>query len=783
MDTDPVCGMSVAPNAANSLEHQNTRYYFCCQGCLAKFRADPERYLTPAPSPLAAATATATTAAAAAGPPPAPSADDAIYTCPMHPEIRHVGAGSCPICGMALEPMVATLVEDHAELDDMTRRFGIAVGLTLPVLILGMGDMLPVLELRRWLAPTIADWLQALLATLVVWGAGWPLLVRAWQSFRSGRLNMFSLIGLGTLAAWGFSALALLFPQLLPPAFKTNGAAPLYFESAAMITTLVLLGQMLELRARARTGSAIRALLALAPDSALRIDADGSEHSVPLQQVHVGDRLRVRPGDKLPVDGALLEGRSSVDESMLSGEPMPVEKLPGAKLKAGTLNQTGSFIMRAEQVGSETMLAQIVRMVSDAGRSRAPIQKLADRVAGWFVPAVIGCALITFAVWAAAGPAPAMAHALVAAVAVLIIACPCALGLATPISIMVGIGRGAQQGVLIKDAEALQLMERVDTVVLDKTGTLTEGRPQVQRVVAAAPYRESDVLAYGAALERASEHPLARAILSHAAGHAAPELAVTGFESVTGQGVRGVVAGVEAAFGNEALLRSCGVELPGSPGAPASDPALSTARAAGETLMFLALKGSYAGFIGVADPVKPHAQQAVAQLKAQGLRLVLLTGDNAAAATVVARFTGIDDVQAGVMPQDKFRHIQALQQQGRVVAMAGDGINDAPALAQADVGIAMGTGTDIAMNSARIVLLRGDLRGILTARRLSRRTMRNIRQNLFFAFIYNSVGVPLAAGVLYPAFGLLLSPMIASAAMAASSVSVIANALRLRAAR
>jgi heavy metal translocating P-type ATPase len=781
--------MGVAPNPANSLEHQGTRYYFCCQGCLGKFRADPERYLTPAPPPLAASAASAATTTAAAGSQLAPATDDAIYTCPMHPEIRNVGAGSCPICGMALEPVVATLAEDHAELDDMARRLGIGTALTLPVLVLGMGGMLPVLELRRWLAPAIADWPQALLATLVVWGAGWPLLERAWQSFRSGRLNMFSLIGLGTLAAWGFSALALLFPQLLPPTFKINGAAPLYFESAAMITTLVLLGQVLELRARARTGDAIRSLLALAPSSAVRIDPDGSEHSVPLQHVQVGDRLRVRPGEKLPVDGALLEGRSSVDESMLSGEPMPVEKLPGSKLKAGTLNQLGSFIMRAEQVGSQTLLAQIVRMVSDAGRSRAPIQKLADRVAGWFVPAVIGCAIITFAVWASVGPAPAMAHALVAAVAVLIIACPCALGLATPISITVGIGRAAQQGVLIKDAEALQLMERVDTIVLDKTGTLTEGQPRVQRVIAAAPYRESDVLAYGAALERASEHPLARAILEHAAAHAAAELAVTGFESVTGQGVRGVVAGVEAAFGNEALLRSCGVELPGSPASTAStastasDAALSAARAAGETLMFLALGRSYAGFIGVADPVKPHAQQAVAQLKAQGLRLVLLTGDNAAAATMVARFTGIDDVQAGVMPQDKYRHVQALQQQGHVVAMAGDGINDAPALAQADVGIAMGTGTDIAMNSARIVLLRGDLRGILTARRLSRRTMRNIRQNLCFAFVYNSLGVPLAAGVLYPAFGLLLSPMIASAAMAASSVSVIANALRLRAAR
>jgi len=769
MHTDPVCGMTVAPDDAMSFEYQGTRYYFCCQGCLTKFRADPGRYLQPASSARAAG------GDVAAAPAHTPAADDVLYTCPMHPEVRKVGPGTCPICGMALEAVVATLAQDHAELDDMTRRFGIAVALALPVLVLGMSEMVPALNLQPWLAAATAAWLQALLATPVVWGAGWPLFVRAWHSFRSRRLNMFSLIGLGTGAAWSFSAVALLFPALLPQAFKTHGAAPLYFDSAAMITTLVLLGQVLELRARSRTSSAIRSLLALAPNSAVRIEADGREQTVPLDQVHAGDRLRVRPGEKLPVDGEVLEGRSSVDESMISGEAMPVEKMPGSKLRAGTLNQSGAFIMRAEQVGSETLLAQIVRMVGDAGRSRAPIQRLADRVSAWFVPAVIACAIIAFAIWATVGPPPALAHALVAAVAVLIIACPCALGLATPISIMVGVGRSAQQGVLIKDAEALQLMEQVDTIVLDKTGTLTEGRPRVMRVVAAPPFHSVDVLAYGAALERASEHPLARAILEHAAEQAAPDLQVTRFDSVTGQGVRGAVAGVEAAFGNEALMRACGVEL------PSSDPAVSAARAAGETLMFLALKARYTGFISVADSVKPHAQQAVAELKAEGLRVVLLTGDNAAAAAVVARFTGIDEVQAGVLPQDKYRRIQALQQQGRVVAMAGDGINDAPALAQAQVGIAMGTGTDIAMNSARIVLVKGDLRGILQARRLSRRTMRNIRQNLFFAFVYNIIGVPLAAGVLYPRFGLLLSPMIASAAMALSSVSVIANALRLRA--
>jgi P-type Cu2+ transporter len=758
MHTDPVCGMTVAADGTRSFEYLRTRYYFCSQSCLAKFRTQPDKYLQPAAPAHEAA------------------ADDVLYTCPMHPEVRTRGPGACPICGMALQPLVTSLVEEHGELDDMTRRFGIAVILTLPVLLLGISDMLPALKLQRWLAPATAGWLQALLATPVVWGAGWPLLVRAWHSFRSLQLNMFSLIGLGTGTAWLFSAIALLFPQLLPPAFKMHGAAPLYFESAAMITTLVLLGQVLELRARSRTGSAIRSLLALAPTSAVRIDADGHEHSVPLEQVRAGDRLRLRPGEKLPVDGEVLEGRSSVDESMISGEAMPVEKTPGSKLKAGTLNQTGSFIMRAEQVGSETLLAQIVRMVSDAARSRAPIQQLADRVSGWFVPAVIGCAMVAAAIWAILGPAPALAHALVVAVTVLIIACPCALGLATPISIMVGIGRGAQQGVLIKDAQALQLMEQVDTIVLDKTGTLTEGRPQVQRVIAAPAFHDTDVLAYGAALERASEHPLARAILQHAAAHAAPELAVTRFESVTGLGVRAEVAGVEALFGNEGLMTSCAIEI------PVSDPALSAARAAGETLIFLAINHAYAGFISVTDAVKPHAQQAVAQLRAEGLRIVLLTGDNAAAAAVVARFTGIDEVQAGVLPQDKYRHIQALQQQGRMVAMAGDGINDAPALAQAQVGIAMGTGTDIAMNSARIVLVKGDLRGILQARRLSRRTMRNIRQNLLFAFVYNFIGVPVAAGALYPAFGLLLNPMIAGAAMALSSVSVIANALRLRAA-
>jgi heavy metal translocating P-type ATPase len=657
----------------------------------------------------------------------------------------------------------------------MTRRLWVSAALTLPLFVVTMSELVPGLNLHHWFGTALFNWTQGALGTPVVLWAGWPFFTRAWASFRTWQLNMFSLVGLGTGAAWFFSVIALLWPELLPVAFKMNGVAPLYFEAAAAITTLVLLGQVLELRARSRTTAAVKSLLALTPDTALRIHADGSEEEVHLDQVRVGEILRVKPGDKVPVDGLITEGRSNIDESMLTGEPMPAEKTTGSRVTAGTVNQTGSFLMRADQVGAGTLLSQIVRMVSEASRTRAPIQQLTDQVSAWFVPAVIGIAVVAFIAWAVLGPAPAMAYGLVVAVSVLIIACPCALGLATPISIMVGVGRGAQEGVLIKDAQALELMEKVDTIVIDKTGTLTEGKPKVQRVVATAGMESATVLGWCAALEELSEHPLARAITEHAKAQSAPTLRVEGFESITGKGVLGRVEGRNLALGNAALMQQVGADTV----AVAAD--VAAVRAAGETVMFLAVDGRFAGFIGVADPIKPTTRQAIAELKASGLHIVVVTGDNAATAAAVARQVGIDDVQAEVMPEDKYRQVQALQRAGRIVAMAGDGINDAPALAQANVGIAMGTGTDIAMNSARIVLVKGDLTGIARARSLSQRTMRNIRQNLFFAFVYNFIGVPVAAGVLYPAFGIVLSPMIASAAMALSSVSVIANALRLRA--
>jgi len=707
----------------------------------------------------------------------------ALYTCPMHPQVRAAAPGACPLCGMALEPVVATLAQDTSELDDMTRRLRLGVVLTLPVLLLGMGGMVPALHLQRWLAPATAAWLQALLATPVVFGAGWPLLVRAWDSFRSARLNMFSLIGLGTGAAWSFSAVALLFPALLPQAFKTDGAAPLYFESAAMITTLVLLGQVLELRARSRTGSAIRSLLALAPNSAVRIEADGREHSVPLERVHRGDRLRVRPGEKLPVDGALLEGRSSVDESMISGEAIPVEKVPGARVTGATVNGTGSLVMRAERVGSETLLAQIVRMVGEAQRSRAPIQKLADVVAGYFVPIVIGISALTFVIWALWGPAPRLAHALVNAVAVLIIACPCALGLATPMSIMVAMGRGASLGVLFKNAEAIELLRKVDTLVVDKTGTLTEGKPRLVAVEPAAGFDASELLRLAATLERASEHPLAAAIVKGAEDRGVSlgvgagvggSASVEAFESLTGRGVRGRVGDRAVALGAAKLLE----EMHADAGALAAK--AESLRADGQTVMFVLVDEKIAGLIAVADPIKETTPEAIRRLHADGIRIVMLTGDSRTTADSVARKLQIDDVVAEVLPQEKAGVVKRLQGEGRIVAMAGDGINDAPALAQAQVGIAMGTGTDVAMESAAVTLIKGDLRGIVRARALSRATMSNIKQNLFFAFVYNSVGVPIAAGILYPFLGLLLSPMIAAAAMSFSSVSVISNALRLR---
>ena len=757
--TDPVCGMRVAANPEKMVEYQGTTYYFCSTKCVTKFRADPTSYLDKSSTKAA----------------PASTADQgAIYTCPMHPEVRQVGPGNCPICGMALEPLLATAEEDTSELDDMTRRFKVSVALSLPLLLISMSDLIPALNLHHMIGVNAFNWLQAALATPVVLWGGWPFMQRAWSSFKTWKLNMFSLIGLGVAAAYLFSLVALLFPQALPAAFKMNGMVPLYFEAAAVIVALVLLGQVLELRARARTNSAVKALLALAPNTAIRVKPDGSEEEVHLDLVQVGDILRVKPGANIPVDGEVVEGKSSVDESMLTGEPIPVEKQAGSKATAGTVNQTGSFLLRAEKVGAETLLSQIVQLVNQASRSRAPIQKLADQVSAWFVPAVITIAVIAFSIWAVVGPTPALANALVVAVSVLIIACPCALGLATPISIMVGIGRGAGAGVLIKDAEGLELMGKVDTLVIDKTGTLTEGKPKVQQVVAAAGFDQADVLMHAAALEKMSEHPLAQAIVSHALEKKSAMPAVDHFESITGKGVRGQINGRKAALGNLRMMQDENIDT------SLSEADAQRLRESGQTVMFVSIGSQLAGLVSVADPIKDSTREAIALLKQSGLHIVVVTGDNATTAAAVAKQLGIDDVKAEVLPEDKFRHVQELQKQGRIVAMAGDGVNDAPALTQADVGIAMGTGTDVAMNSARIVLVKGDLRGIAKARLLSQHTMRNIRQNLFFAFIYNFLGVPIAAGILYPWFGILLSPMIASAAMSLSSVSVIGNALRLR---
>jgi len=756
-ETDPVCGMKVAANPAKTVEHQGRHYFFCSQRCIDKFRVSPTQYL-----------AAASPAAVPAG------STDVIYTCPMHPQIRQAGPGNCPICGMALEPLDAAADTDDTELRDMTRRFWVSVGLTAPLLAVTMSELVPGVDLQHRVGGEIFNWSQAILATPVVLWGGWPFFERAWASFKSWHLNMFSLIGLGTGAAFLFSVVALLLPGILPDAFKMDGMAPLYFEPAAVIVTLVLMGQVLELRARSRTNSAIKSLLELAPATATRVRPGGGDEEVGLDQVQVGDQLRVKPGAKVPVDGEVVEGRSNIDESMITGEPIPAAKETGSRVSAGTVNQTGSFIMRADKVGSDTLLARIVQMVNEAGRSRAPIQKLADQVSAWFVPAVIAIAVLAFVVWALAGPSPAFANGLVAAVSVLIIACPCALGLATPISIMVGVGRGARDGVLIKDAEGLELMEKVDTLVVDKTGTLTEGRPKVQRVVAAEGFGEDEVLKIAASLEKMSEHPLAAAILEHAGEKKVTLENVAGFDSVTGKGVRGEIAGRHVALGNAALMRDAGIDF-GTLEAQAQ-----ALREQGQTVMLLGVDGHSAGLIGVADPIKASTAEAIKQLHDAGVRIVMLTGDNAVTAAAVARQLGLDEVQADVLPEDKYKAVKALQQKGRIVAMAGDGVNDAPALAQANVGIAMGTGTDVAMQSARIVLVKGDLRGIAKARALSQQTMRNIRQNLFFAFFYNFIGVPIAAGVLYPWFGLLLSPMIASAAMSLSSVSVIGNALRLR---
>ena len=700
------------------------------------------------------------------------------YVCPMHPEIVQDGPGHCPICGMALEPRTATLeAEENPELQDMTRRFWIGALLTVPLIIIAMGRHFPGMPFDGLASSRDLNWLELLFATPVVLWGGWPFFERGWQSLVNRSLNMFTLIALGVGVAYGYSIVAVLFPALFPAAFRdAHGAVAVYFEAAAVIVTLVLLGQVLELRARQRTGAAIQALLGLAPKTARRIDADGNDEDVPLDRIQPGDRLRVRPGEKIPVDGLVREGRSSVDESMVTGEPIPVEKNPGEKVIGATVNGTGSLVVEAQRVGADTLLAQIVQMVAQAQRSRAPIQKLADRVAGYFVPAVVAIALITLVVWALFGPPPALTHAIINAVAVLIIACPCALGLATPMSVMTATGKGATVGVLFKNAEAIELLRHIDTLVVDKTGTLTEGKPQLVTTMPAANLDEATLLRFAATLERGSEHPLADAIVGGARERGIALGQAEGFESVTGQGVMGEVDGQRIALGNRTLLQALNVD----PGALEDE--AERLRADGQTVMFVAVDGRVAGLLGVADPIKPTTPDAIRALHAEGLNIVMLTGDSETTARAVARKLGLDQVIAGVLPDQKAEQIKALQREGRRVAMAGDGVNDAPALAQAQVGIAMGTGTDVAMESAGVTLVKGDLNGIVRARRLSRATLRNIRQNLFFAFAYNALGVPIAAGVLYPAFGILLSPMFAAAAMSFSSVSVVFNALRLRSA-
>ncbi len=779
---DPVCGMTVDPaRAAGHFDHTGTTYYFCSVGCLEKLKADPAKYLV-APklhgiAPEGHASPAPHARASHAHPAAPPAATD--YTCPMHPEIVRDAPGACPICGMALEPRaVAAAEEENPELVSMTRRFWVSTALALPVFLLAMSEMLTGQPVQHALSARWLVWIQFVLATPVVLWGGWPFFERGWQSVVNRRLNMFTLIAIGTGAAYFFSVAAVLFPSLFPDSFRGHGGQlAVYFEAAAVITALVLLGQVLELRARSRTSAAIRALLGLQPKTARRLAADGSEHDVSLDQVHPGDRLRVRPGERVPVDGVVLEGASSVDESMLTGEPIPVEKNPNDRVTGGAVNGTGSFIMRAERVGSETLLAQIVRMVSEAQRSRAPIQRLADTVSAWFVPAVVLAAVVTFIVWALVGPEPRLAYALVNAVAVLIIACPCALGLATPMSIMVAAGRGATAGVLIKNAEALEILSKVDTLVVDKTGTLTEGKPRLVSAHIApgsAVAGEATLIRLAASLERSSEHPLAAALLAAARERKLALSEPSDFRALPGKGITGKVEGRAVALGNAELFRDLRIDL--SSLAAEAD----ALRGEGQTVLFVAVENNLSGLLGVADPVKATTPEAIQQLHADGLRIVMLTGDNRTTAEAVARTLGIDSVEAEVLPQQKGEIVRRLQAEGRVVAMAGDGINDAPALARANVGIAMGTGTDVAIESAGITLVKGDLRGIARARRLSRATLRNIRENLFFAFLYNALGVPLAAGVLYPFFGLLLNPMIASAAMSFSSVSVISNALRLR---
>jgi Cu+-exporting ATPase len=753
---DPVCGMSVDPaTSKHRFDYRGETFHFCSAGCRTKFAADPVAYLEKDSRPKAAAP------------------QGAIYTCPMHPEIRQVGPGSCPICGMALEPEVASLdAPPNPELADMTRRFWIGLVLALPAVVLEMGGHL--VGGHGWVDQTLSNWIQFAFATPVVLRAGWPFFVRGWQSLVTRNLNMFTLIAVGTGVAYVYSVIGTVAPEIFPATFRGHGGAvAVYFESAAVITVLVLLGQVLELRAREATSGAIKALLQLTPKTARRIGDDGTDHEVEIDALAVGDKLRVRPGEKVPVDGVILEGRSSLDESLVTGESMPVTKETGSKVIAGTLNQSGGFVMRADKVGRDTLLSQIVKMVADAQRSRAPIQRLADQVSGWFVPIVILVALIAFGAWAWFGPEPRMAFGLVAAVSVLIIACPCALGLATPMSIMVGIGHGAQAGVLIKNAESLERMEKIDTLVVDKTGTLTEGKPKVVAVVPAEGFAETDILRLAASVERASEHLLADAIVRAAKARDLDLGKVEEFNSPTGKGATGRVDGKAIVLGNANFLQSLGIDAQSlnDQGERLRD---------GATVINIAVDGRLAGLFAIADPVKASTPDALKALAAEGIKVIMLTGDNRTTANAVARSLGIADVEAEELPDQKSAVVARLQKSGRIVAMAGDGVNDAPALAAAEVGIAMGTGTDVAMESAGITLLKGDLGGIVRARRLSQATMRNIRQNLFFAFIYNAAGIPIAAGILYPAFGLLLSPIIAAAAMALSSVSVVGNALRLR---
>ena len=810
---DPVCGMNVEPkSAAGSHVHKGQTHYFCSQHCLAIFKEDPEKFLKSAATGQAVQGHGQSHADTAQAPPkkdraehgtyvcpmdrevreskpgacpkcgmalepaaPAAASVNTEYVCPMHPEIVRAEPGACPICGMALEPRTVTLAEEaNPELVDMTRRFWFGVALSVPIAFLAMSDLIPGQPVQRSFSPQLLNWLQLVLATPVVLWGGWPFFQRGWASIVNRSLNMFTLIAIGVGTAYVYSLAATLFPHIFPQSFRGHGGeVGVYFDAAAVITTLVLLGQVLELRARSKTSKAIKALLGLAPKTARLLRDDGTETDVALERVQVGDRLRVRPGEKIPIDGIVLEGTTSVDESMITGEPIPIEKTKDSRVTGGTVNGTGSIVIRAERVGGDTLLAQIVRMVSEAQRSRAPIQKLADIVAGYFVPAVVLIAIITFVVWALFGPEPSLAYGLLNAVGVLIIACPCALGLATPMSIMVGVGRGATAGVLIKNAEALEVLEKIDTLVVDKTGTLTEGKPHLAALVAVPGQSEDEILRLAASLERGSEHPLAAAIVGGAEQKGLKLVETRDFRSITGKGVVGVVDGKRVALGNRKLLEELKVE----PGDLLNQS--DELRKDGQTVMYVVVDGAVAGLVGVADPVKQSTAEAIQMLHEDGIRIVMLTGDNRTTAEAVAKKLSIDEIQADVLPEQKGEVVKRLQAEGRMVAMAGDGVNDAPALALAHVGIAMGTGTDVAMESAGVTLVKGDLRGIAKARHLSRGTMRNIRQNLFFAFVYNVLGIPIAAGMLYPIFGMLLSPVIASLAMTFSSVSVIGNALRL----